>query len=60
MTKGTCPSRSGALIAVKNPRAQNVSQVTECVGALISRLVPLLVGDQMLLVLGGTARSWSE
>jgi arginase len=36
-----------------NPRAQNLDQVTECVGALIARLVPLLSSDQMLLVLGG-------
>jgi arginase len=36
-----------------NPRAQNLDQVTECVGALITRLVPLLSSDQILLVLGG-------
>jgi arginase len=36
-----------------SPRAQNVDQVTECVGKLIARLVPLLSNDQTLLVLGG-------
>ena len=36
-----------------SPRAQNVDQVTECVGNLIARLVPLLSSDQTLLVLGG-------
>jgi len=36
-----------------SPRAQNVDQVTECVGNLIERLVPLLSSDQPLLVLGG-------
>jgi arginase len=36
-----------------NPRAQNLGQVTECVGALNARLVPLLSSDQILLVLGG-------
>jgi arginase len=36
-----------------SPRAQNVGQVTECVGALISRLVPLFSSDHTLLVLGG-------
>jgi arginase len=36
-----------------NLRAQNVGQVTECVGALITRLVPLFSGGDTLLVLGG-------
>jgi len=36
-----------------SPYAQNVAQVTECVGALIARLVPLLSSDHTLLVLGG-------
>ncbi len=36
-----------------SPRAQNVGQVTECVGTLIARLVPLLSGDNRVLVLGG-------
>ncbi len=36
-----------------NPRAQNFGQVTECVGALIARLVPPLSGGHTLLVLGG-------
>jgi arginase len=36
-----------------SPRAQNAGQVTECVGDLIARLVPLLSNDQTLLVLGG-------
>ena len=45
-----------------SPRAQNVDQVSECVGNLIARLVPLLSGDQTLLVLGGNctiALVWS-
>lgn len=36
-----------------SPRAQNVGQVTECIGELIARLVPLLAGGHALLVLGG-------
>jgi len=36
-----------------SPRAQNADQVSECVGNLIARLVPLLSGDRTLLVLGG-------
>jgi len=36
-----------------SPRAQNVDQVTECVGNLIDRLVPLLSSGQTMLVLGG-------
>ena len=36
-----------------SPRAQNVDQVTECVGNLIAGRDPLLSSDQPLLVLGG-------
>ncbi len=36
-----------------NPRAQNVSQVTESICQLIERLIPLLAREDTLLVLGG-------
>ena len=37
----------------QNPRSQNAHQVTECIGNLIARLVPLLSGERTLLVVGG-------
>jgi arginase len=36
-----------------NPRAQNLGQVTKCIGELVDRLVPLLERGDDLLVLGG-------
>jgi arginase len=36
-----------------NPRSQNADQVTECVGNVIARLVPLLSREGTLLVVGG-------
>jgi arginase len=37
----------------RNPRAQNVGEVTESVRDLIERLIPLLARGDLLLVLGG-------